>query len=218
MTTALTVYGNWNDASSTLSTAQKLYTDSGGATTNSKTSLVGTSTGYGEIYSQGNAGAWAAAGGVSAPSGHGWLFDITTLEGQTLITGNWQFVCRMLISAGTATADIIHRFYKRSSGGVYTAIGSITLSAQALTTTTTTYTSAASSLSSMAFVTGDKLYVDVWCNVTANSSGSGAATLGYAMANTTTHGKANNGQIITPGYNPTSTHSIITEGMGGVFV
>lgn len=201
--TALTLNANFTDASITLSTAQKLYTDTSGVTTNSKTSLLGANvTGYGEIYSQGNAGAWAAAGSAGAVSGHGWLYDLTALEGQTIVAGNWQFIVRMSISLLTATADIIVRFYKRSSGGVYTLIGSITLAARAFTTASTTYTSAATALAAMAFGVGDKLYHDCWCNVTVNGNTTGSPTLNYAMSVTTATGKLNNGEIITPGYVP----------------
>src|SRR5213080_1883437 len=102
--TALTVYGT-TTASTTLSTANTMFSASGGATGGTNTCLVGTATGYGELYAQGNGSAWAAAGSIGAPSGHGLLWDVTTLEGQQIVAGNWTPTLRLALSTGTMTVD-----------------------------------------------------------------------------------------------------------------
>ena len=162
---ALTAYLT-NTAATTVATANQSIVAGAGTSTN-KTILVGTSTGYGEIYAPGTATAWSGAGSLGAPSGHGWLYDVTALEGQQIIAGNWQSTQRGHISVGTATADIITRFYKYNAG-IYTLIGSNTLAAQAFTTVSATYAATAVSLSAVNFVTDDKLYIDIWLNITTN--------------------------------------------------
>ncbi len=210
--TVLTVYPT-NLASTTLATANQLLANVTGASNTTRNTKVGTSTGYGELWSQGNAAAWAAAGSIGTPSDHGWLLDSTLLEGSTIPSGNWTPTMRGALSIGTATADIIVRFYRRSSGGVYTAIGTITLAAQALSTTTASYPLAAASLASADFAVGDKLYWDAWLNITANSSGSAGATFNCSMASSSTQGSV---QILatSPGYSGTVYTATAT--LGGV--
>jgi hypothetical protein len=199
---SLTVYGT-NSTTSTLSTANKLVTSTGGGSTFT-TTKVGTSTGWGELYSQGNTSVWAAGGAIGSPSGHGFLWDVTTLEGQTILAGNWTPVVQLLTSIGSITADIHVRAYKYN-GGAYTSIGDMSKTGQSITTGTTTYTFSASSLSAVSFSTGDKLYVDVWLNITANSTGSGSATVFLNMASSSTQGVASEMQVGTPGYATTGT-------------
>nr|MBA3827218.1 hypothetical protein [Ktedonobacterales bacterium] len=175
-----------------------------GSSNTSHATKIGTSTGYGEATSQGTATAWAAGGALPAQSGKGWLWDVTTLEGATIPTGNYTPSVRFSTSIGTITADIICRYSKRSSGGTYTLIGTITLTGQAFSTTTTEYNLVAASLSSMAFSTGDKLYWDIFLNITANSSGSAAANVNVSMASSASQGTAQI-QTVTPGYATTGT-------------
>ena|SRR5579875_1254207 len=199
MTTALTAYLT-NAATTTLTTANQLATalNSGAATTKSTT--VGTSTGYGEVYAQGNASAWAAAGSIGNPSGNGFLWDATTLEGQQIIAGTWTPTLRFQLSTGTSiTADCYCRAYKRSSGGVYTLIGSMLFSGKSITTSGNNVSFSGSSLGAVSFATGDKLYIDVWLDITANSSGSGSATVKMNEASAANTGIAT-AQITTPGY------------------
>jgi hypothetical protein len=201
MTTSLTLYGN-QTASSTLATADQAVSTNTGTTTSAPTTLIGTSTGIGEIPANGSVAAWAGAGSLPAQSGKGWLYDTTSLEFQQFIAGNWQDLNRIKISVGTATADIIVRFSKYNAG-VYTTLGTITLSAQSLTTTITQYTSAATAFGVFNFANaGDKLYIDRFANITTNGSGSGAATLNLQSCNNVGLGRANNAQLISPGFQP----------------
>ncbi len=203
-------------ASTTLSTANQLYTvANSGTPTNTWTySLIGTATGYGEVTSQGASSAWAASGSIGTPTGKGFLYESTNLEGQTIAAGNWSALVRLngaqngdaASQAGTLTADIIVRAYKRSSGGTYTSIVSMTLAAQTIPAAYTTFTLPATSASSVAFSTGDKLYVDIWLNVTANSNGSAVQDVRLNRESTDTSGHTGDGAaaaIATPGYSAT---------------
>lgn len=207
--TALTVYP-CTLASTTLATANQLLANVTGASNTTRLTKVGTATGYGEATSQGTATAWAAGGSTGAPSGKGWLLDSTLLEGSQIVTGNWTPSCRGSVSVGSITADVIVRWYVRSSGGVYTLIGTQTLTGQAFSTTTAEYSLAAVSLAAVNFNTGDKLYFDTWLNITANSTGSSGANLQWSMASSSTQGST---QIstVTPGYFVEGSASIVAN-------
>ena len=196
MTTALTVFGN--HAASSLATANTLFPTSAGAASASVNTLIGTSSGWGEIYSQGNAGAWPALGAMGLPSGHGWLFDVTTLELQQIIAGNWTPAIRTGVTAGTATADMWVNAYKRSSSSIYRLIGSMSLAAQAFSVTLTNYFFVATALAAMSFASGDKLYLDHWLNITVADGSS--ASYKIQECTTASQGRANNFQVATPGY------------------
>src|SRR6266704_3149253 len=98
MVTPYTAYGT-NNPSGTVATCNTLVTSTGAGAV-AKTTLIGTSTGYGEIWSQGNAGAWPAAGSLGGVGPHGWLLD-TTLEGNTLLSGNFTPSYTLNVSAGS---------------------------------------------------------------------------------------------------------------------
>lgn len=201
MTTALTVFYS-NAASSTLSTANQLYSASGTPTTVQTLTELDASTGYGEICSQGSATAWAALGAIGNPTGKGFLWDVTTLEGNSFVAGNWSAAIRLNSQQGQAFQGAIFvRAWKRSSGGVYTLIVSMSLTGQSFTGSITTYSLPSTSASSVSFTTGDKLYVDAWLNVTANQGTSGQQIrLNRLSTDTTTHTGDANAEVVTPGY------------------
>lgn len=214
MTTALTTYLA-NAASATIGTANQLYHNGAGSpTTAQPTSTFGTQTQYIEVYSQGGSGL-TGAGSIGAPSGHGFFLDDTTLDGQDLIAGSWSATVRLVAmqsgsQAGSMTADIIVRAYRyRPSTTTYTPIISMSLTAQTINATLTNY-SLSGSGSTTSFASGDKLYCDVWINVTA---GSGSAAQGVRInrlsTDTTTFiGDALAG-IATPGYQATATGIVL---------
>src|ERR1700726_576926 len=138
MVTPLTTYLNSFAPSGTLSTANQLVTALGGTNSVIITTKIGNVSGWGEIWSQGNAGAWAGAGSMLAPTGHGWFLDAATLDAQTILAGNWTPAWKLKLSIGTATATLVTNAYIYN-GGVYTLIGSVTLASQALTTVSTNY-------------------------------------------------------------------------------
>nr|MBA2677072.1 hypothetical protein [Ktedonobacteraceae bacterium] len=213
MTTALTVYAV-DLAATTITTPASFITTGGGSGLTQVATKCGTSTGWGEIYGLGTVNAWPALGSIGSPSGNGWLFDVTTLEGQPIVAGNWSATWTMSASgASSITATLTLRFYKRSSGG-YTSIGSITTSGAVLATGSGASVSFANtSLSSMSFATGDKLYVDLRANITGASSSS-TATMRWKAPSSNTAGSTS-AQVVTPGYgNATTLTTTINESIG----
>jgi hypothetical protein len=212
--TSLTVYGTSTASASTLTTANILVTGTGAASTTVGTRCgSGFQTAWGELHSQAFATAWPVSGAIGAASGHGWILDATTLEGQLIAAGNWTptLNLRYLSANGTATADIHVRAFKRSSGGTYTQIGTdMVLAAQAITSATAQYTFAATSEAAMSFSVGDKLYIDIWLNITANANTVSNSQMNVTIASSATQGVANDCQIVTPGYSSNTTTSTRT--------
>jgi len=188
--TALTLYLT-NTAASSVASANGLITPAASSNA-SNTTMIGTSTGYGEVISQGSGAAWPNAGGIGAASGHGWIYDTTALEGQQIVAGNWTPTLQCSVSSGSIAADLILNVSVYRAG-VYTSIGSMSLIAQGFTTSNTTYTFAATSLPNAVFYSGSKLYVQVTLNITTNATGTSTANfICNADSDSTT-------QIITPG-------------------
>jgi hypothetical protein len=216
MVTALNLYGT-NAASSTLSTAGLLVNATGASGNGQSTTKCGTSTGYSEIYALGTTSAWAAAGSLASvvPSGNGWLFDVTTLEQQQMAAGTYTPKHRAKISVGTATVDMYERIYKLANDlTTYTLIGDCSLTGQSFTTTIANYNFGGNSLSAMSFGLGDKLYRHVVYDITANSSGSSAATIAFTNANSATQGRASNAELDTPGYRSSVTVNMQITNVG----
>lgn len=160
-------------ASTTLTTANTL-DPSSGTTASSIQNTVAKNTGWLELWSQGSNATFS--GSEPAASGHGWLYDTTALEGLDLLAvggasppWNGQVSITLSTSTSSFVADVHARWYKRSSGGVFTLIadgfvGSVTV------TTTQSQTSVPMTFSSHAsFAAGDKLYMDIVLNVTTAS-------------------------------------------------
>src|SRR6266487_6256871 len=110
MATPLTVYTLTTNSTS-IATAKTLATALGGATAGTATTQLGTATGYGEVYSQAHAAAWPSLSGVAAPDGGGYILDTPLLEGMTIPIEPWIPSFRVLLSTGTATADLIVAAY-----------------------------------------------------------------------------------------------------------
>lgn len=202
MTTALTVYLN-TAASATLSSANQLTTSTAnGTTTTTRTTKVGASvSGYGECFAQTTSTAWAAAGSIGSPSGHGWFLDDTTLDGQTIITGTWTPKVRHTLTAGTMTVDIYLRAYRYRSG-VYTLIGTWSKTGVGFSTTLTSSNLVAASEAAISFATGDKLYVDMWLNITTPNGSNGDVLVTECSV---AGGGNANVELVTPGYQPTAS-------------
>jgi len=199
MSTALTTYGT-QVATATLATAGKLATTTGG-TGGTVTMLIGTATGFGELQALGNAGAWAAGAALFAPTGKGWLWDVSTLSGLTIPPGNWTPELKAKVSVGTITADLYMRAYAYDIVALtYTMIGLCKFAAQSFSTTANFYTFGATQLPAYTFGANQRLYLDAPANITANSTGSGAATFTLSLASTGGSGVANVAQMTTPGY------------------
>lgn len=204
MTTALTLYG-LSTAATTIGQAGLLTATGGGATTATKTTLVGTSTGFGRIAAQGTTAAWPALNSLQSPAGGGFLFDVSTLENQQVLAGSWTPTIRMATSVGSVIADLYVRVYLYYNGTFWPASSTqgpnyAVLAGQTLTTSNTTYTLPATTFPQLSLLPGYKLYCDLWLNITTNSTGSGAATIGLLESNTSSG--ITNCQIVTPGYQP----------------
>jgi len=213
-TAALTVYYS-SIASTTLASANQMWVVHGTDNTNVTQfcTQIGTATGYGEVYAQGTAAAWGGGGSAPAPSGNGFLLEnsILSLEGQTILAGAWSANVRFGAAQGTCsglagsfTADIHVRIYKRSSGGVYTSIIDMVVSAQTINATLTTYSLSGTTVAGTGFTTGDKLYIDILLNITANANPSTQLVrLNRESTDSTNHQGDSNAQVVTPGYSPT---------------
>lgn len=201
-TSGLTTYLA-NAASSTIATADKLYVLSGTPTTVNDLVTCNGSTGWGEIVSQGSSSAWPASGAIGSPSGKGFFMDTTILDGKSIAAGNWSGNVRISANAsGTITANLTVRVYRYRPGTTtYTLITSWTLNAQAWTTTINTVALPSTAASAIAFTAGDKLYIDYWAQITANTSGTGQQ-IRLNRLSTDTSGLTGdtNTQIVTPGY------------------
>jgi hypothetical protein len=209
VSTSLSVFWS-NFASSTLASANKLYTTGGSPANTWKYSRVGTATGYGEITSQGTTGAWAAAGSLPAPTGKGSLLDSTLLEGQQLLAGLHTCYLRLNCAqggdskpnAGTLGAGLYVRLSKYH-GGTYTTLLTLSLTGQTIGSSYTTYTLTGTAGSPTTFGSGDKLYVDIWVNVTSNGNGSSIQDIRLNRLSTDSAnmiGDATNAGIVTPGF------------------
>ncbi len=215
MTTALTAYLS-SQASTTLSTANQIYITSGTPGTQENEVLIGTVSGWGEMYAQGNASAFAGSGSIGSPSGHGFYLEtsILNLAGQQIISGNWSATIRsgLKTTGDTATVTFVVRAYKYS-GGVYTNIVTMTSSSQGFSgsgAVTITLPSTAGSV--MNFSSGDTLYIDVWAHVTAAATiSSQQLRFNSLSTDTSGHTGSANENLVSPGYQvgvTTSTRTV----------
>ncbi len=200
-TASLTTYGS-SIATTTLPSAGALATTTGG-TDSAITTKIGLATGYGEMYALGYTGAWPAFGSIGSPSGNGWLHDSMLLSLQTILAGNWTPTLKMRAGAGTLTADLYVRVWAfDTANSTYTAIGTMLLAAQTINTTLTTYTFSATALPAFSFNATQRLYFDVWLNVTGNAGGGSGNTINNRLSTSSTQGVASDMQVVTPGYVP----------------
>jgi hypothetical protein len=189
--TPLTVYGTTH-AATTITTANTLVANVTGGSGANKTTLIGTSLNFGQIWSQGNVAAWAAAASLGPFDGHGWLYDVTSLEGQQLIAGNFTPELKLSVSVNSIIADLYVRMaVYNATSHVYTQIGNnMTLLGKTISTTASIDTFAATAQPVKNFGTGDKLYIQVDMKITTNSTGSTLATISVNMSSSTTLGIA----------------------------
>ena len=202
--TDLVLYLSSTNNAGSLTTARNLVTEapSSGAWAASNT---GELTGFGEMYAQGNAGAWPALTAAPAPSGNGYIFDLTTLEGQRFVNGLWRPALTLKTSSNTVTADVYVRAYKWSPVGTYTLIGACVAPATVITTGgVTPALPAFEGAGLIDFGVDERLYVDVVLNITANGSASTAATTSLGENAGATQG------VITPGYVATPAAAALT--------
>ena len=187
----------------TISTARELSTTAPASETSvaATGAIAKNATGWIELASQGGT-ATTLGSSEPAPSGDGFLWDVTTLEGKQVVAGNWSASVKIAeVSGKGVTADIHLRVFKWNASTGYTQFTSggvatdLVLTAQSITTTATVYAIPSTALDAMNFATGDKLYIDIILDITTGDSyhaGSGGFDL-YE------NGGANE-SLATPGY------------------
>lgn len=192
--TTLTAYLT-STAATTISTANQI-SSSAPASETSQNTKIAKQTGYCELYSQGNTGSGCSAGASApSPSGHGFLWDVTTLEAQQILAGNWTGAMKLAVSKNGVTVTAYMRAFKYNSS-VYTQVATSTSNSIALTTTPQALTFSAGSGALTNFNTSDKLYIDFVVNITSNTANSNTETISLYQ-----NGGAAE-QMVTPGYQP----------------
>lgn len=202
--TPLTLYLT-DVAATTISTpAQLVHVASGSPTVAEKDTKLGTATGYGELFGLGTASPWPARTSIGTPSGNGWLFDATTLEGTKIDAGVFTVKCDLgTDNVSAITASVTGRVYVRHSDGSYTLLGKSTLTGMSLTSSGTS-ASFTIPVNAVRLLGGDKLYLDLWANITANSVGNSALKLAVFHLSTDTSTGDVRSELVTPGYEPFS--------------
>lgn len=207
MATALSVYMT-KTTSGTISTACTLLENaSTGATlSNFNTNLTSGTTGWVEIWSQGDSTAQSGAGSEPSPSGHGWCDDTTTtLSGNSFVAGTWSFALGFeCTTTGTFVADFHFRAYQRSSSGTYTLIVEAVASSQTIISSSYTVVNASTSASaSNTFASTDHLYIDCIMNITTNST---TGNMRMQASSSSTVGSTS-AESVTPGYSSVTTNT-----------
>jgi len=221
-----TYYGS-NVASTTLATNVCKLSNTTGGTETQTTATTGpsdtNSNEFVQIKSKGGSSTGAAS--IATPTdgtAFGWLLDDTSLEGGSFATGNWSGVTNIIQSSvGSLSTGVsmVLGLYKRSSGGVYTLIGSITTTGVSLTGSKQQITFAATSFSTVSFAVGDKLYIHRFVKGGSfPTSFWGSDAFKEYVSNSGTQGVANDLQITTPNFTPAGLTKLrISDGYGGLF-
>lgn len=221
--TALSLYAAaYHPSSPSLTTATATYIGSEASPSNTWSHhALGTATGWGEATTSNQPAAWEAGASPPSPTGWGFLYDSTALENQYLLAGNWSANVRLNLDTGTVPAagtyggltpgstSIVGTIRVRvyiwhGSNNTYTLIGTLTdLTAQTISGSYVTYAIAATSLAaSPTFGSGDKLYYDIWVNVTTGQSSDASASMRVNRLSTDTTNQLGdtNESLTTPGY------------------
>src|SRR5690348_9586300 len=179
-----------------------MYTTTAGVSTTISTK-IGNTTGFKQYYAQGLTGSTeAASGSIPTPTDSnffGWILDSTLLEGQRIAAGTWTPTFKLKSGTSTTITPTV-QWFKRSSAGSYTQLGSVTGSSMTLTTTPTNISVTPPSLAFADFAVGDKLCVWLWFNETA---GGGAGSLSAVTESQSSDGVVGGAETDTPGYDPT---------------
>ncbi|MFD0675692.1 MULTISPECIES: hypothetical protein [unclassified Paenibacillus] len=197
--TILTVYATKTD--DTLLPNARQLTPNSPSNPTSYATTVNASTGWVELLSKGGTGSVGSS--APNPSGNGFIWDVSTLEGQQFPAGSWASGQDLKTSAGTIIADVHVRVYKLSSGGTYTLIIDSAIAGKSIGSSSTLVSLPATIGAAVNFNVGDKLYYDVVLNITTNNMSSGAS---LKMNENTA-----NAYVVTPGYQTSPISSLITN-------
>lgn len=161
-------------------------------------------TGWVELHARAEAAsAGSYQGSEPAPSGHGFLYNVTDLEAQKILSGTWTPAIKLATGGASNTVTLVlHvRAFIRHSNGTYDQIGSdINSNSRQLSgATATALTFAGTALGESAeFAAGDKLYIDLIAEVTTGFSSSTATRRVFRLYE---NGGAADA-VVTPGYQP----------------
>jgi hypothetical protein len=191
--TALTAYLSSTTAT-TVTTAKTLLATAPASSTSVTNKTGKSASGWGVLHTIAYSTAFAAAASEPAFGDvNGAILDDTSLEGQTIAAGSWSCSMHFSSSSGTLTGVIYVRVGKRSSAGVYTEIVNMAAASTGFTSAGQTVTASGTGAAT-AFAVGDKLYMQIDLQITANTSSSATATTsvfenGGALES-----------VVTPGY------------------
>ena len=218
MTTPLTVFYT-NTAGTTKSTSYQLSITHGVDNVNvtQDYTLVGTALNFGELFAQGVANAWGAAGAIGNPSGNGFMLEAATLNlaGNNISAGAWSANIRLVCGhtdgtqVGTLTGCEIHVRAFRYRGGIYSQIIDMSTTNKTINATITTYALSGTTSGAITFLSGDLLYTDAWVGIGANANADAALNIRLNRLSTNFTGDTN-AQIVTPGY--VTTPPVVTTG------
>ena len=202
--TALSVYPT-TTSSTTQPKSNTLVTTAGNTGWSGYLRVFGAgATGWCQFVNVSSACATQTSLGSPAPTGKGFLLDSTALEGQTIAAGAWSGQDQILAPTGV-TVSLVVRYYVFHSDATYTAIGSAPESANINGNGAYQPVAVPSvSLPAVAFNVGDKLFVDVWAHVSANTQTT-AASIYLQTSGSATKGGNTQDVIVTPGYDVTSS-------------
>lgn len=147
---------------------------------------VGQLTGYGQWTYAGNSTLFTPGSTLpTVANGNGWLLDasILNLKGnQISSSATWTIVFNGQMSVGTVTVNNYFVLYVYNTiSQNYTYLGTLTKSGASWSTSNSNHTIAATTISGfptmLNFGNGDTLYIELWFDITNNSSGSNNASL-----------------------------------------
>lgn len=215
--TALTLYPT-NVAATTATTDNTLTTTAPGAETSAASRIGSASvpTFWSKMASQAYTTANNSASELAASDTGLWLWDVTTLEGQQLLSGSYSFSIGLQTNTAgaTATADVHCLLFKRSAGPTFALILDAVLTAQSITHTGAYYTVTGSTAGVTNFNAGDKLAYMAQTAITAYSGFASNTSINVFMDLSTKE------SITTPGYQAQgggAVHLYLCDGLGGVF-
>lgn len=195
-----------NTQDATLTNAGTLVTTLASPATSSPGLKVGQLTGFGQWNYLNNNTLYTPLSALPlVANGKGWLLDssIQNLKGQQIPgTSLWSAVFRGQITVGTATVDSYVVYYVYNTIlQTYTLLGSQVKTGGTWSTSTSNHSITGATISGfptmLNFGNGDTLYVELWFNVTANSSGNNNAALQLTINNSATQGNVNSTNFST---------------------
>jgi phosphatidylinositol-3-phosphatase len=142
--------------------------------------------------------------GKPVPTANGFLLANTLLEGRTIVTGSWAGRDMLHLPMGTDVSVVARYFAYRVTSHTYTYLGQSPESSSLSGPNSYVAISIPPvRLAAARFTTGDRLYIDYWAHVRANTATRWADVYLQTSASSTIG--RNEDMITTPGYTPLSS-------------